>query len=892
MKPIPGWLTPLCLVILLLPGAAMAQSIKGAVKDSAGHAVPFASVNLRSDVQDAIVAFTTTDTGGKYVLRPPAGAVPGSLTVEVRCIGYKEQTRRLTALPAVIDFTLAVSVSELESVVVRNKRPILRTSGDTMSYKVADFSSAQDRVIGDVIKRLPGISVASDGTISYNNKPISGVYISGDNLLDDRYTIATNSIPYSIVSQIQVIDNHQPIKVLQNKVASNDVALNLDLKNTGKLHLLGQETVGAGLPGNYDVNLNVMAFKNGYKAINYLKGNNTGEDLQRELVSHNADDEQQRIGNDPPATLLSLGAVNDPALARQRYLFDRSGMLNANNLLHLKNDWQLRLNAWYLRDRQQQDYSRQATTFLPGDTIRYIETQHNRSDPRLLHTQFTLNLNREKNYVNEVLLLDDRQAANFSHLNTNGSQVDQTFTDNSRSFSNEWTWIHAVRSNNIFQAYSYVSRLTEPEYRTIGPAYQPALFNHGNAYAQLIQKVDIPTWFANNYISFKMPGDSWTTSFNAGLSIQSQGLTSHLSVLQTDKTLTPQSDSSVNNLSWIRKKYYAGITFDLPGQKLKGSLSLPLALQQVNYSDPGYALHKELTRFYFNPQMFGKFQTGLEDFLTFQYSYRNKSGSITDLYQGYILRDYRTLYANNADLTLRQDHHAEVGYNHRKALRLFFFSINFLFDRLGANNIASSVITNNLIQHIVLPYPNKTTSWTASGFISKYSFPLQSTFSSTLQWQTARSVEIQNGALLPFLATTISLSLGAETKLNDQLGFSYQATGTQTDSRSPAAASVDRLDQLLQQMRVYYNPTADLQFNLSGEHYLTIRKGNAGLKYFFADAWIKYHVRKWRVDWQLTTTNVFDIKTYNALYLTANTLTASRYTLPGRIILLKLMFNF
>jgi hypothetical protein len=875
----------------LRPSPGFAQTIKGTVKDSTGRAVPYASVNLRSSLQDAIIVFTTTDTGGAYNLRTPAGAVAADLEVEVRCIGYKGQTHTLNTLPATIDFTLAVSARELQSAVVQNNRPKLRASGDTLSYRVADFSSTRDRVIGDVIKKLPGISVASDGTISYNNKPISGVYISGDNLLDDRYTIATNSIPHNIVDQVQVIDNHQPIKVLQNKVAGNDVALNLTIKKTGKLHLVGQESVGAGVPGNYDVNLDALMFKDRYKAIDYLKGNNTGEDLQRELIAHNAADNQQRIGNELPTTMLSLGAVNDPALSRQRFFFNRSVMLDANNLINLKNAWQLRLNAWYLHDRQRQAYSRQTTTFLPADTIQYMETQHNRADPHLLHTQFTLNLNKEKCYINDVLLMDDSRWTGYSQLNANGSLVNQELNDNSLSFSNEFNWMRAIRSGNILQTYSYISHLAGPEYRTIGPSYDPALFNHGESYMQLIQTVNVPTWFTNNYISFKIPGEVLTKSFRTGISVQSQRLTSGFSLLQSDKTLTPGTDSSVNNLSWIRKKYYAGAAFDIPGEKLKASLSLPLTLQQLSYSDTGYALHKELTRVYFNPQLSGKYQVGLENSVSFQYSYRNESGSIEDIYQGYILKDYRTLYANNAGLTLRQDHRAAAGYNYRKALRLFFFSINTVYTHVSANNIPSSIITGNLRQRIVLPYPNNMDSWIVNGFISKYSFHLQTTFSGSAQWQDSRSSEIQNGALLPFRTITITLGLGAETKLNDQVNFSYRTTGTRTGSRLSAAAPADHIDQLIQQAAVYYSPTPALQFNLSGEHYFTGRRGNATLKYFFADAWVKYHIKRWRVDWQLNAINFLDIRTYDALYLTTNTLTAGSYTLPGRIILLKCMFN-
>jgi hypothetical protein len=94
--------------------------------------------------------------------------------------------------------------------------------------------------------------------------------------LDDKYNIATNTIPNGVVDQVQVMENHQPIKMLKDKVVSEDVALNLTMKKDAKLQLVGQETIGAGLPGNYYGELNAMMFKDKYKAINYIKGNNTG----------------------------------------------------------------------------------------------------------------------------------------------------------------------------------------------------------------------------------------------------------------------------------------------------------------------------------------------------------------------------------------------------------------------------------------------------------------------------------------------------------------------------------------------------------------------------------------------------------------------------------------
>ncbi|MCR8556383.1 carboxypeptidase-like regulatory domain-containing protein [Mucilaginibacter sp. BJC16-A38] len=881
----------LTLLCVLLAAWGYAQTVKGTVKDSTGKAVPYATISLKNSAGNAIVAYTVTDSKGSFALQVPANAAANSLAVEARCLGYKTVVKSITSFDALLDFTLATASNHLQEVVIKSSRPILRTHGDTLSYKVSEFANPQDRTIGEVIKKLPGITVAANGTISYNNKPISAVYIGGDNLLDDKYSIATNSIPQVAVNQVQVIQNDQPIKALRNKVMSDDVALNLEIKKGAKLHLMGQESIGVGLPGNYDVDLNALMFKDSYKAINYLGGNNTGYDVQQDVLSHNLTDYNQRIDNALPATVLSLGAVNTPQLAENRYLFDRSGVLNLNNLINLKKNVQLKVNAYYVHDTQRQDYSQQTTVFLPGDTVKYKEIQRNRSIPGIFHAQFTLNINRDKYYLNDALLMDHKNITNYSGLQTGSSAVNQVFKDNTLNFSNEFNLIKSLKSNNIIQAYSYVSHSAEPENLAIGPGYNAAIFNNNVPYAQLLQNVNIPSWYTNNYFSFKIPSNLITQSYRTGFSVQSQTLTSGLNVVQNNNSVNLQSDSALNHLNWTKKKLYAEAAYDLPGTVLKANLTLPLTLQQINYSDSLYALNKNLTRLYFNPQLRLKYQVSAEDYLNFIYSYRNEIGTIQNVYPGYILTDYRTLYANNASLTEQQNQQAGGSFSYRKALTLFFWSINALYTHTGANNIASSVITNNIQKGIVLPYPNSTDSWMLNGSISKYSFALRTTFSGAMQWQSSRSVQIQNNTLLPFNTTSETLNMSADSKVSDVINFNYKATLTQTGSHSPVEASAFRVDQLLQQASVNYDPADDVQFKLSGEHYFTRQQGNPDLKYFFADASLKFRAIKWKTDFELSAVNFLNVKTYNALYLSANTLTASSYTLPGRIIMIKIMFN-
>ncbi|HEY9197508.1 MAG TPA: TonB-dependent receptor, partial [Mucilaginibacter sp.] len=814
-----------------------------------------------------------------------------ALTLEASCIGYKKAVKPVSGFTQPYNFTLAHAVHQLQAVTVKDKRPRLRVSGDTTSYKVSEFSSPQDRVIGDVIKKLPGIDVAKDGKISYNGKAISGLYIGGDNLLDDKYNIATSSIPHGAVDQVQVMENHQPVKMLKDKVVSEDVALNLTIKKDAKLQLLGQETIGAGVPGKYYEDLNAMMFKDKYKAINYLKGNNTGYDIAGDLVPHNQGEYLQRIDNDKPTTVLSLGTAGDPDLPRNRYLFNQSGILNLNNLVNLKKEVQLRANISYLRDRQLQNYQRYSEIYLPNDTVRYTEVQHNKRRPDLLHTQFTVNINKTKYYLNDNLVTDYSRNTAYSGLVSNGVPVNQTFRDNLFDFSNELSYMKTLKGNKIAEVYSYVNRSSEPENRIIEPNLNPAIFNAGNNYSLLTQTANIPTWFTNNYFSYKIPGNYVTQSFKAGFSAQSQQLNSGLSVTQLNGSTNLVSDSSQNSLNWSRSKLYAEADYDMPGKILKLSAALPLSWQQTHYYDSYYKLDNHLNRLYFNPRLSVKYQSGIENYFTLNYSLRNNIGNIQDVYRGYVLTNYRTLYANSAALTERQGQNADLGFNYRKAITLFFFSVNAAYSHIYANNIASSILTNNLQRRIVLPYDNNMDTWSLSGYVSKYNFDLRTTFSGGISWQTTRLNQVQNGLVIPVNTASQNLNFGTETKLSDVLTLSYKANYNQTTSKSPVISTSSKFQRLIQTGAINYNPLNTLFFSFSADHYYTHQQQSNDLKYFFADASVRYKFSKLKLDVELSAQNLFNVKNYTALYLSANVFTSSSYNIPGRMALAKVMFN-
>jgi hypothetical protein len=161
-------------------------------------------------------------------------------------------------------------------------------------------------------------------------------------------------------------------------------------------------------------------------------------DAAGDLLSHNAAEYLQRLDNDKPGTVLSLGSAGDPDLLRNRYLFNQSGILNLNNLVNLKKHVQLWANISYLRDAQYQEYNRLSEVYLPNDTILYTEKQNNKWRPDLIHAQFTLNINQSKYYLNNNLVTDYNRNTSYASLISNGVPVNQTFKHNLSDFFNEF----------------------------------------------------------------------------------------------------------------------------------------------------------------------------------------------------------------------------------------------------------------------------------------------------------------------------------------------------------------------------------------------------------------------------------------------------------------------
>lgn len=867
-----------------------AQTIRGKVTDTIGNAISFANVTLKSR-DNVVIAYTSCNEGGAFFISIPASISKEGLMLEAASLGYQKQIKSVTELGPSCNFTLSSSIRELAPVQVTKRRPRLNTQGDTLSYKAGDFSTPQDRVIGDVLKRLPGIQVDGSGKISYNGKAISAFYIDGDNLLDDKYNIATKTVPNQVVDNIQILENHQPVKVLRNKTFSDKVALNITFKKDAKLRLIGQVSSGGGAPGKYDGNINGMTFKNNYKSINYIKANNTGTDIGLDLIAHNGTDASKTGGNAKPPPILSLGTAGVPDLPLERYLLNHALLFNINNLVKPNKETQVKSNLSFLHDKQDQQYQRQEQTFVANDVIANTERQDNRQTIDELNAQADITVNKDNYYLNNTLTgkIDHHLASSI--LNANNVAFQQQLKEKAFDFSNEFNLMVASKRGIIINFFSNTSRMTRPERNVLGPGLNPHLLKSAVPINQLAQYTDIPGWVTNNYLSVGWSFNRFSVFQKTGISMQNQTFRSDLLDIATDGSKNEVTDSASNNLSWTRTKYYTGLLVDFLSSKVKVSIDMPVLLQQTNYQDVNFQLSNRSSRLYFNPQVTLKYQTGIENYLSLNYSKANNGGNITDVYRGKVLRSYRYLFSNDADLAEVANHSASLGFFYRRAIKLFFFNANVSYRRINSNTITSSAVNTAFIRRVTLPYQNAADNWRVTATLSKYLFFMNATLTLTPSWQVNRFSMVQNNILVPYQTRLQGMNITVESKINKKTDVNYGSYWTQIKSYS-ATVSNPSFTQLRHHAALSYSPINKMFFKLSADYYMTSQQITGKTGYLFSDLRMRYNLTKQHMDVELSGINLLNATSYSTAYVSGDTFSSSIYKIPGRIVMGRLTFNY
>ena len=266
-------LTPGIFFFLLLfsLNAAKAQTIKGVLIDE-NEKTPLinATVKLinRPDSlndQDSSTAYTTiSNKDGAFIFENVVPKKYYSLAVESLGLGTFRMTVYVKDSLVTNLGTIPISKTDkiLNEVSITVSAPPVKQKADTLEYSASQFKVNPDANVEDLIKKMPGVTVDKQGTVTAQGEQVKKVTVDGRDFFGDDATAALRNLPAEIIDKIQVFDKlSDQAQFTGFDDGNTQKSINVVTKVNMRNGQFGRLYAGYGTDGRYSAGGNVSFFK-------------------------------------------------------------------------------------------------------------------------------------------------------------------------------------------------------------------------------------------------------------------------------------------------------------------------------------------------------------------------------------------------------------------------------------------------------------------------------------------------------------------------------------------------------------------------------------------------------------------------------------------------------
>ncbi len=251
--------------ILFMLTTAYAQtniSIRGRVVDADGKVMSNAYILLYNKAGKDTLRTVSNDKGAFVFSK----AEPGIKELRVSYIGYKTVKRdldfsRASGEQLIPDIQLLPGEKTLEEITLESNK--VQIKEDTVSYLIDSTMYRKNDNVEEVLKKLPGVQVDKDGTVTAQGKQVTKVKVNGKEFFNGDVTTATREINADMVDKIQIIDDYGDQSAFTGvKDGDPSKTMNIQLKKDKNKGYFGNVTAGAGTDERYLGSVSVNKFNN------------------------------------------------------------------------------------------------------------------------------------------------------------------------------------------------------------------------------------------------------------------------------------------------------------------------------------------------------------------------------------------------------------------------------------------------------------------------------------------------------------------------------------------------------------------------------------------------------------------------------------------------------
>lgn len=869
--------------------------LQGQVMDTIKNPIPYTNLIATPLVENLNITFAITDIKGQYRLNL---RVATPYKIEISHLGFSKLIDTVNITQGTKKIYILQESSELLEQVIINQKMAIIVKEDTIIYRTNQFKTGEERKLREVLKKLPGVEVDRDGNVKVNGKKVTKLMVEGKTFFTGDTKLAVNNIPADAVDEIVVLDNYSEVAFLKGLIDSDQMALNIILKEDKKEFVFGDLEAGGGVEERFL--LHPTLFYYGPKtAINVIGDiNNIGK------KSFTLND---YINFEGGFTSLLDGSTSFADL----YNSDFAQFLNQENFVYQKNDFgagsisqqlsrTVRLEAFSIVNKGKTDTQNINTiNYLTNDAV-----DENRKTFTSNNVVFTLNKLKLRYQPD-----DETDLAYDAFIKTSKGDALQDIISFATEDSTSTNTLQQLKNVSVKQEIRFNKRFSYEHTSTVTANYsysiqendydwlfnQPVFNNlipfeeEESGFFNILQNTSTTKHKANINLKHYWILDKFNHIYpQVGFRFLDESFTSLDSQLLQDGSINGFQENGFNNDTNFRlNEYYIGVQY-----KVKiGNFIFKLGLMHHFYFWKANQFSEEIANKQKNvwlPELNIKYELSSAEKIEFDYQLKSGFANVQQYANRLRLASFNQLYRGNEDLENELYHAARLSYSQFNLYKGVYINAN-----LSYTKREKSIRNTTQIEGIEQVNTSIYTSLPENNYVFTGSFGKQlGDYRLTLlgNLNLTDYTRIVNDDLIDYQSNNYGYTLKAETRFkvwpNFEIGWEQQLSNFKSENSENKFTQInpyatldwDFLNDFILSADYSYNYYKNLNTNQINQFNI----GNLSLYYNQEDS-------PW--GFEIDVDNIFDVRYKNENFFNQFLVMDTNIFIQPRTILFKLSYK-
>lgn len=869
------------LLFILFSISTFSQTIKGTITDSTG-VVPFVNVLIKkTESPNIIFQFTTTDENGFFSIK--LKEKPELLFIEFTSLAHEPKNIYLKNFifkenELELNEQLGSRITKLKEIILEAKVAV-QVKKDTVTYDPNSFKDGTERVVEDLLKKLPGVEVKEDGEIKYKGKSIKKLLLDGDDLFESQYKIGSKNINVNMIDKVQGIENYDENSLLKGIRDSDDVVLNLVLKK-GKTDLSGNANLGYGYETNLDNSISAVLVNSKIKGFGVLSHNNIGQnntpyEIETDFQSFDTNEDQYA------KSLINQGSFSS-VLDSKFHRLNNNFYVNGNALIKVKKKSSLKFNFGFYDDKLNRLNQNNSYFSIANDNFFIKENNIISKKPTLYDAKLYFSNKEKTNFHWDYLSKFNFSKTVFldNSLNNNIAQNNQVNSENLFIRQNLNSTYKLSEKKVVLTKIDY-SKSNAPQNLSINPG---TIIDINNSIISNNQESRFDKEFINLKSSFYSKKDSIKYVLHAEYIKTKSKFFSELKDEQNNLINNQFKNDNSYNIDLFALKP----VFVINKKKYSFKVGLNSFYSKIKFNnfDTDSILENELN---VNPEIYLNYKLNKNAFFSSSYVFNAVLPEEDKLFSGVVQNNYRSFSNNTFSLEFLKTHSYNLGYRYNNFFNFQQLSINLNHNYRPNNYFSNTIINENItVNNLFLAsLSSKDYNLNLSGEL--YFHPLRTTFQFNGNYAIILNKNIVNNSDIRtvegrnlYLNLTARVGLKSKTTLENNIAFfenSFQVLQNKTTFQS-----------ITNRTKIIYKPTKEIKiFTIANIISPDLKQNN---NYLFLESEISFSPLNKNYGYSLIAKNLTNNKTFETRNISDFSSSTSSHNLIERYIMLKVYFSF